>query len=110
MIHEKPYERYYSEVSQEDAAPAIALLEPMAVSAFHTPTRYAGWKDYSIPCTYIVCQGDKAVTPTMVRTYIDRLQSGGAEVSVDSIDAGHCSHYTDPGKVVDVVIRIASST
>lgn len=105
-IHTTPYERYYHEVSREDAEPALALLEPLAQSAFRSPTSYAGWKDYGIPCTYIKCLKDSAVPPDMGDTYIARMEDASVKVDVEEIDAGHCSPFTAPSLVVGVIGRI----
>lgn len=106
-MHMKPYERYYHEVSPEDAEPAIGLLERMAHSAFVSPTSYAGWKDYGIPCTFIKCSKDTAVTMSMCDTYISRLEEAGVEVDVEIVDAGHCAHFTAPSGVVGVIEELS---
>lgn len=108
-MHMKPYERYYHEVSPEDAEPAINLLQRMAASAFETSTRYAGWRDYGIPCTYIKCSQDTAVSPSMCDTYIAKMKDAGVQVDVETIEAGHCAHFTAPSAVVGVIEKAASS-
>lgn len=102
-----PYERYYHEVSREDAEPALNLLQRMATSAFETPTKYAGWKDYGYPVTFIKCSQDAAVTPEMCDGYIAKMKEAGVDVDVETIDAGHCAHFTAPSAVVGVIEKIA---
>lgn len=106
MTHLKPYERYYHEISRDDAEPALALLEPMASSAFQTETSYTGWKDYGIPCTYIKCSKDVAVPDELCEMYIKRLRDANVEVDVETLDAGHSAHFTDPSLVVGAIERI----
>ena len=67
--HLKPYERYYGDVSREKAEAALSILQPMAKSAFTTPTSYAGWRDYGIPCTYVKCLQDQAVVQEVCDMY-----------------------------------------
>lgn len=104
-MHQDPYSRYYHEISREEAEPAIGLLQRMATSAFETPTKHAGWKS-GIPCTYIKCSFDTAVPPDLGDTYIQRMKDAGVEVDVETIDAGHCSHFTQPSAVVGVIAKI----
>ena len=108
-MHMKPYERYYHEVSQEDAEPALGLLQRMATSAFETPTKYAGWKDYGYPVTFIKCSQDTAVPPELCDKYIARMRDAGVKVDVETIEAGHCAHFTAPSAVVGVMEKVASS-
>ena len=105
-VHTTPYERYYWEVSREDAAPALALLEPMARSAFQSPTSYAGWKDYGIPCTFIKCLKDVAVPPDMCDRYVARMKEAGVDVELIEIDSGHCCHFTTPSLVVGALEKV----
>ena len=106
-MHMKPYERYYHEVSVEDAEPAIGLLEPMADSAFKTPTSYTGWKDHNIPATYIKCSKDTAVPLDLCDRYIARMREAGVDIDVETIDAGHCAHFTAPSLVVGILEKMA---
>lgn len=105
-MHQDPYNRYYHEVSREDAEPALNLLQRMATSAFETPTKYEGWKDYGLPVTYIKCSKDTAVPPDLCDTYIAKMKDAGVEVDVETIDAGHCAHFTAPSDVVGVIEKM----
>ena len=105
-MHSTPYDRYYHEISPEDAVPALGLLEPMAVSAFETPTQYAGWKDFKIPSTFIKCAKDTAVPLELCDTYVERLRDAGVDVHVETIDAGHCAHFTLPSPIVGIILEL----
>ena len=104
--HMKPYERYYHEISPGDAEPALALLEPMASSAFTSPTSNGGLMNHGIPCTFITCSKDTAVSPDMCNKYISRAREAGIEMDDETIDAGHCAHFTAPSLVVGVLEKI----
>ena len=103
-----PYERYYTDVSREQAEPALAMLEPMASSAMNSPTSYAGWKDYGIPCTFIRCLQDIAVPQNLCEMYISRMKDADVELSVETIDAGHCANFTAPKFLAEAIQKIAA--
>ena len=105
VTHRAPYERYYADVSREQAEPALALLQPMANSAFNTPTTYAGWRDYGIPCTYIKCLQDAAVTDDVCEMYIARMKEAGADVTVESLDTAHSPFWSAPDALYEVLQR-----
>ena len=105
----KAYERYYHEISPEDAAPALNLLQPMASSAFETPTKYTGWKDYGIPVTYVKCSLDTALPSDLCDRYIAKMKDAGVEVDVETIEGGHCCHFTAPSPVVGMIEKVADS-
>ena len=96
---------YEGDVAREEAQPAIDMLEPMASSALTTPTRYAGWRDYSIPFTYMKCSKDRRISNNVADPYISRLRAAGLQVNVETIDAGHCPALTAQDLVVQALRR-----
>lgn len=106
MVHNSPYERYYHDVSREQAQPAIDMLQAMASSTFETPTVYAGWRDYGIPCTYIKCLQDVALPSELCNMYIARLREGGVDVSVEELDTSHSPFWTAPEKLAGLLERV----
>ena len=72
------------------------MLQPMAISAFTTPTSYVGWRDYGIPCSYIKCLQDVGVTGEICDMYITRMKEAGVDVSVESLDTGHSPFWSAP--------------
>lgn len=106
MVHRQPYERYYADTTREHAQPALDRLAPMAQSAMTTPTVYAGWKDYGIPCTYIRCLNDAAVTGDLCDLYIKRLKDSGVDTTVEELDAGHSPFWIGPEELLQVLKRV----
>jgi pimeloyl-ACP methyl ester carboxylesterase len=104
----KPYERYYADTSPEEAQPALELLLPMAHSAFTSPTSYAGWKDYGIPCTYIKCLQDKAVTVEHWDTYLPRMRDAGVDITVEELDCGHSPFWINPDAIAELLVKTVS--
>ena len=102
----KPYERYYGDIPREKAEPALAILQPMANSAFSTPTSYAGWRDYGIPVTFIKCLQDAAVIPELCDRYIARMKEAGVDVSVESLDTSHSPFWSAPDALFEVLQRV----
>lgn len=105
-VHRAPYERYYGDISREKAEPALALLQPMANSVFTTPTLFAGWKDYGIPCTYIKCLQDVGVTPALCEKYIARMKEVGVDVDVESLDTSHSPFWSAPDALFGTLKRV----
>ncbi|KAK5169162.1 uncharacterized protein LTR77_006471 [Saxophila tyrrhenica] len=106
MVHQKPYERYYADISEQEAQAPLDLTVPMAYSAFTTPTTYAGWRDYGIPCTYIKCLKDNAVPVEMCDKYIARLREGGVDLKVEELDVGHSPFWIDPDGLMELIVRV----
>lgn len=44
--------------------------------------------------------------PDLGDTYIQRMKDAGVEVDVETVEAGHCSHFTEPSAVVGVMAKI----
>ena len=80
---------------------------PMASSAMGSPTRYAAWKDYRTPCTYIKCLNDRAVLPEMCDTYIGRMRDAGVNVDVETMQCGHSPAHVAPKELAELITRIA---
>ena len=104
MTHRYPKDRYYNDVSDEDAKPALDMLQPMTYSAFTTPTRYAAWRDF--PCSYIKCLKDNAVTSAMWDPYIARWKDEGVEHSVEELDTSHSPFWSEPNALLEVLKRV----
>ena len=106
MTHRYPKDRYYNDVSAEVAKPALDLLQPMTHSVFTTPTRFAGWKDYGIPCTYIKCLKDAAQGPWLWDEYTTRWKEAGVDFSVEELDTSHSPFVSNPDALLEVLKRV----
>ena len=106
MVHRYPKDRYYNDVSAEDAQPALDLLVPMTRSAMTTPTRYAGWKDYGIPLTYIKCLKDTAVVKSMWDEYATRAKEAGVQMDEIELDTSHSPFWSNPDALLEVLKKV----
>ena len=105
-VHLKPYQRYYADVTREQAEPALAMLQPMAHSALTTATSYAGWRDYGVPSTYIACSQDVGLPTALTDMYISRLKEAGADVGVETLDTSHSPFWSAPEALFEVLQRV----
>lgn len=106
--HQYPKQRYYNDLSDEEAKSALDMLVPMASSAFTTPTRYAGWKDYGIPCSYVKCLKDQAVNTKHWDIYLPRAKDAGVDMDVVELDASHSPFISNPDALLEVLLRCIS--
>ncbi len=107
-VNTKPYDRYYFDISEEEAKEPLGLMQPMAHSAFTTETSYCGWKDYGIPCTYIKCLKDKAVTAQLWDRYIGMMQDANVDLTIEELNTGHSPFWTNPDELVELLVKVIS--
>jgi len=84
------------------------MCRPMASSAFTSATKFAGWRDYGTPCTYIKCIGDRAVPESKCDEYIARMQQAGVEVEVISMSCGHSPALVAPAALTEELLSSAA--
>lgn len=106
VTHKTPYDRYYADTSLELAQPALDLLQPMAYSAMTSETEHTGWKDYGIPCTFIMCRDDIAVPVEQCEKYIARLREAGVDVTTEEMEGGHSPFWIVPERLAEVLGRV----
>lgn len=106
MKHRYPKDRYYNDVSEEDARPALDMIQPMTYSAFTTPTRYTGWKDYGTRNVYIKCLKDNAVTNQMWDPYIARWKEEGIDHEAVELDTSHSPFWSEPDTLLEVLKKV----
>ncbi|MDX3076181.1 alpha/beta fold hydrolase [Streptomyces sp. MI02-7b] len=68
----EPGDILYGGVAPEDADRAVARLVPQSLKSFSEPLTAAGWK--TVPCSYIVCEDDKALAPAFQETMALRAE------------------------------------
>lgn len=108
ITHLTSFERFYEgDCTREEASEPISACLPMAVSAMRTPTKYAAWKDYSTPCTYIKCLNDRAVLPAMCDVYIKRMKEAGVDVEVKEMECGHSPAFVAPKELTELIVQAA---
>lgn len=66
------------------------------------PMKHAGWRD--LPCVYIKCLQDNALSPTLQDHFIKRLRSGcSEEPTVLELDSDHFPMVSMPDKLAGIV-------
>lgn len=90
-------ERFYTDLSDEDAAKYIAMLEPIRTSTCSWPVKHEPWHDYS--CMYFYLDGDMG----MKTAYQEQL----AEILGERVEfrttAGHSPWISQPKKVIEAL-------
>jgi hypothetical protein len=86
-------ELFYHDVSPALADRALAQLRPQAYRIMSEATPLGTWPD--VPSSYILCRGDRAVSPAWART-VARERLG---VEAMEMDGGHSPFLTRPAEL-----------
>ncbi|GAA3389464.1 alpha/beta fold hydrolase [Cryptosporangium minutisporangium] len=97
---------FYGDVDPDAADAAIGLLSPDAPAAIVTATTTLtsdGWG--SVPRTYVTCEQDMAIRPTLQRRFIAEADAAypGNPTTVVALDASHSPFLSMPERVADLV-------
>jgi len=68
-----PIDSFYHTTPLPIAEAAASKLELLAFSTHTASTRYAGWRDYGLPITYIACRQDRALPAGLQQQFIDKI-------------------------------------
>lgn len=88
-------ELFYADCAPEDAARATELLVPQAGGHGRGVVRRATWQD--VPSHYIVCDDDRAVSPSLQRRMAERCTSS------QHLAAGHSPYISRPDLLAQVI-------
>ncbi|KAF1840403.1 alpha/beta-hydrolase [Cucurbitaria berberidis CBS 394.84] len=92
-----PYEEAYPFALQLPYHSAISFQEPITQAAYKT-----------IPVSYIVCERDMIINPDTQRRFIKTIEEeSGREVDVFGLDSGHCPNWSQPEKLVEIIVTNA---
>jgi pimeloyl-ACP methyl ester carboxylesterase len=62
----------------------------------------------SLPVSYILCEKDYILSPETQRRFIGVLEEvQGKKIDVVSLDSGHCPNWSQPDKLVEILIKEA---
>ena len=86
----------------------VKLVVKLPLAAFETPVAHEAWRD--IPVTYVMCEDDNTVPPFLQRMLVDRLREAGVALEVESWQSNHSPMLIMPEKVVDLIVKAASSS
>jgi len=94
---------FFQDLPADEAAHAVALMQPIAVSAFTQPVSHVGRTDHGIPCTYITCTQDVSAPPGWSDPSIAKLREAGFDVRARTIDGGHFPMLSRPEALLQMV-------
>jgi pimeloyl-ACP methyl ester carboxylesterase len=97
----EPRTALYGDLPDDAADAALDRLLQQTLRSFADRTRGAGWR--TIPTTYIVCDRDQAIPPTMQKQMAER-----AGVSMAHLDSGHSPFLSRPSELADLLTTILS--
>jgi pimeloyl-ACP methyl ester carboxylesterase len=93
-------ELFYHDVSPGLAEWALSRLRPQAYRIMSETTPLGAWPD--VPCSYILCRGDRAVSPAWARE-VARERLGAEAVEMDG---GHSPFLTRPDELAAMLEQI----
>lgn len=96
-------EMLYHDVSPPELAEkAASLVMPNSRSVSEGTISYVPWND--MPCTYVLCEQDKAVPPEVARWLI---ASAGVKCQMVRLESGHSPFLSMPERTARVVRWVA---
>ncbi|KAM0812316.1 putative Alpha/beta hydrolase fold-1 [Seiridium cardinale] len=95
----------YSDLPHEEAEKYYDLFESHSQDAFETPVNYIA-ADVTIPMTYIVTEKDMAF-PAFAQKALAASLSG---IKIESIETSHSPFASQPGKLAELILKIASES
>lgn len=104
-------EYYYTPTTDAaEAEAAVALLRPMATSAFLEPTQYGAyaWAEYGVPVSYVGCKLDRMLPISMQEDFVKRMREAMVSVTATWLQYDHSpflSHAEELAKIVDVAVE-----
>ncbi|KAA6223651.1 alpha/beta hydrolase [Streptomyces albofaciens JCM 4342] len=99
-IFEDPRTSLYSDVPDEVAEWATGELVVQSRRSFQEPVTRAAWR--TVPATYVVCEGDRALRPAM------QTKMSANAAHVERLGTGHSPFLAAPAELAALLGRIAS--
>jgi len=93
---------FYQDCAVADAEAAIALLTPQPIAPLQAPVALSAERFGRCPRDYVLCTEDKAVTPAMQRTLIERSPCE----RVVEFASGHSPFMARPDTLADVLLNL----
>ncbi|KAF4951169.1 hypothetical protein FGADI_7659 [Fusarium gaditjirri] len=98
-----PEKIFYNDLSPEQVASIVPILEPHSYQVFHTPLTNEGWRQ--VPTTYIYCSLDSAI-PIHVQKIMVEKTANGVGINTEEINAGHSPFINVPNAVASCIQKI----
>ena len=98
----------FSDVPFDKAVEIVKRMPKHSAVSFAGELTYPAYKH--IACSYILCENDSLVVPDVQRKMIEMIkQESGREVDVRTLSSGHAPNFSQPEKVAEIIVDIASS-
>jgi len=98
-----PEHIFYNDVAEPQKW--IDMLKPHSYRTMFSKTTYAGWKH--VPCTYLLCEQDMAIPIAVQKGMVEEAKKMGADMKVESCDAGHSPFLSVPEEMARSIRRAA---
>lgn len=98
-----PRNRFYGDLSEEEAAKWTHLLRPQSLQVFLSKSTHAAWED--IKATYIHCQNDQAWPIAKQKFVVQGL--GSQNFDTVTLKASHSPFLSMPEKVSEIIRTVA---
>lgn len=94
----------YHDCTDADAEAALSQLVPQPIAPLREPIHVSERMWGSVPRAYVLCTHDRAISPAMQRTMLDRTPCD----PVIELASGHSPFLADPTGLAEVLIGIAA--
>lgn len=96
---------FYNDLTDEQAAPFVALLKPQSIVSCEDPIGFAA-DELTIPVYYLLCEDDRALPAFIQQRACDGIPALKRKLTWAS---GHFPFLTEPGRFVEEIVDIIKS-
>ena len=93
---------FYNDVSQSVAEKYMAKLLPQSRASLASGLSYLAYRD--VPTHYVLCQKDRALSPTVQQNMIDSV---GVDVTTHVLESGHSPMLSMPEATASIIRKAA---
>ncbi|KAE8379017.1 Alpha/beta hydrolase fold-1 [Aspergillus bertholletiae] len=97
---------FYQDLPNDEAAFWAERLVVQPKSAQFNPISHEAYR--GTPATYIVCEDDRAIPPSMQEMMISNVQNAGVSMDVVRIPASHSPFLSMPESTAKLVVKLAA--
>jgi pimeloyl-ACP methyl ester carboxylesterase len=94
-------EIFAADLPESETVKLAVRQRPVALAAFEEPSGAPAWR--TLPCWYLVCGQDKAISPVAERFFAQRMDA--ETVEIDASHAGFVSHAEPTAKLIASAAR-----
>lgn len=105
---EEPGRRFYSDLTEgKQRHWSAKLVRHPTIAQFDPPAKKVDGAWRETPVSYLICDGDQALPPSVQEMMIERIEkAGGLTVTRYHCEAGHSPFLSMPDRVVEIVDRV----